>query len=109
MLLNSATGVILPGTDMAPDMTITSLALRNVVDEVDAARAKFVRGPMPIRVIVSGGLEERMSRISRWEGAEEGVNRVVWVSRGIWAVRVAVEESRVSVGGASKRWAHRSG
>jgi len=51
--------------ESAPDMAISSKAFVNVVGDSEAAREKFVRGPMDIRVIVSGGLMSRMRRISR--------------------------------------------
>jgi len=37
------------------------------------------------------------------------VKRVVCVARSMWAAVVAVEERRVSVGGAAKRWDQWSG
>ena len=109
MQLNSATGVILPGMEMAPDITTTSLAFMNTVGDSEAARAKFVSGPMAMRVMVSGGFESRIERISKWAGAEEGVKRSVCGARSMWAREVAVEERTVSAGGASKRWDQRSG
>lgn len=109
MQLNSATGVMLPGSEIAPPITITSLAFRNTCGSWEAARAKFVSGPMPMRVMVSGGWESRICRISRWEGEEEGVKREVCVARSVWAAFMAVEERRVSVGGESKRWDQRFG
>lgn len=63
--LNSPTGVMFPGMESAPDMAISSKAFVNVVADSEAAREKFVRGPMDIRVIVSGGWKPRMRRISR--------------------------------------------
>lgn len=56
MQLNSATGVMLPGVARAPDMATTSFAFRKVSGRWEAARAKVVRGPMPMRVIVLGGV-----------------------------------------------------
>ena len=109
MQLNSATGVMLPGTEMAPDITTTSLAFMKIVGDSEAARAKFVRGPMAMRVIVSGGFESRIERISRCEDAEEGVKRSVCEVRSMWAVEEAVAERMVSAGGASKRCDQRSG
>ena len=50
---------------MVPPITIRFLALRNVWGDWEAARAKFVRGPMPIRVIVLGGFSSSIRRISR--------------------------------------------
>ena len=37
MQLNSATGVMLPGSSMVPPITMTALARMNVVGEMDAA------------------------------------------------------------------------
>jgi len=54
-------------------MTTTSLARRKVSASVAAARARLVRGPMAMMVMVLGGLVRRRRRISRWEGVGEGV------------------------------------
>ncbi len=48
-----------------------------MVGDSAAASARFVRGPMAIRVIVSGGLSSSIRRISLWEGREDGSNKVV--------------------------------
>lgn len=63
--LNSATGVILPGEEIVPPMTRTDLARMNTVGECEAARARFVRGPIAIMVIVSGGFSSSIRKISR--------------------------------------------
>lgn len=83
---------------------MTSLARRNVEGDSAAARAKFVRGPMAIRVIVSGGLESRMWRISWCDGRLEGVKRVRWVDSFVCVASTAVAESMVDCGGASNMW-----
>jgi len=54
-------------------MTTTSLVSRKVSRSVAAARARLVRGPMAMMVIVSGGLVRRRRRISWWAGVWEGV------------------------------------
>lgn len=46
-------------------MTITSLAFMKMVGEAEAARAKFVKGPMAMRVMVSAGFLSRILSISR--------------------------------------------
>ena len=60
---------------MAPPMTRTALARRKIRGDLAAARAKFVRGPMAARVMVLGGLVERMVRISSTASLGDGVNR----------------------------------
>ena len=65
MVLNSATGVAFPGPVTAPPMTRTDFARRKVVGEWEAARARLVRGPMAMMVIVPGGFSSRSRRISR--------------------------------------------
>ena len=65
LVLNSATGVTLPGLRTAPPITRTDLARRNVVGECDAARARFVSGPTAMIVMVSGGFSSRSRTISR--------------------------------------------
>ena len=77
MQLNSATGVMLPGRSTVPPITMTSLAFMNVFGSSAAAMAKFVNGPMAIKVMVSGGFSLRMRRISWDECRFEGVNRLV--------------------------------
>lgn len=64
-VLNSAAGVIFPGTEIAPPMTTTSFTRRKVSGSVAAAMARFVRGPIATIVIVSGGFSWRRRRISR--------------------------------------------
>lgn len=66
-VLNSATGVAFPGTEIAPPMTRTDLARMRIFGECDAARARFVRGPMAMIVIVPGGFSARILMISRYE------------------------------------------
>ena len=63
--LNSAVGVILPGTPIAPPMTMTSLTLRKIPGSSAAARARLVNGPIATMVMLSVGLSLRMRRISR--------------------------------------------
>ena len=75
--LNSATGVILPGSSMVPPMTTTSLAFMNVFGSSAAAMAKFVNGPIAIKVMVPAGFSLRMRIISWDEGRLEGVNKFV--------------------------------
>lgn len=67
MQLNSPRGVILPGVSMAPPITSTAFARMKILGSVDAAMAKFVKGPIAIRVTVLGGLVERIWRISSGE------------------------------------------
>ena len=75
MLLNSAVGVMLPGSRSAPPMTSSCFARRKVCGSVAAAVAKVVSGPIAIRVIVLGGLSRRRVRISSVEGFRDGVKR----------------------------------
>lgn len=65
MVLNSATGVALPGLWIAPPMIRTDLARKNVAGECEAARARLVSGPTAMMVIVLGGFSSRSLRISR--------------------------------------------
>ena len=77
MQLNSPTGEILPGSSMEPPMTITSLALMNVFGSSAAAIAKFVNGPIAMRVTVSVGFSRRIWRIS-WDAWRlDGMNKFV--------------------------------
>ena len=64
-VLNSPTGVILPGTEMAPPITRTDLARISTIGACEAARARLVSGPMAMTVMVSGGFSSRIRRISR--------------------------------------------
>lgn len=64
-VLNSATGVAFPGPETAPPMTRTDLARMNIFGARDAARARFVRGPTAMIVIVPGGFSARVLMISR--------------------------------------------
>lgn len=72
--------------------------------------AKFVSGPMAMSVIVSGGFEERMERISVGAERSEGVKRRESVGGFVCVADVAVVVSRSSEGGAggggSKRCFH---
>ena len=77
MQLNSPTGVMLPGSSIEPPMTMTSLAFMNVFGSSAAAVAKFVNGPIAIKVMVSAGLSLRMRSISWDEWRLEGVNKSV--------------------------------
>ena len=74
-VLNSPTGVMLPGRSMAPPITSTVLARRKVWGDLEAARAKLVSGPSAIKVILSGGLAARRVRISSTAWLGEGVKR----------------------------------
>lgn len=65
MVLNSATGVAFPGAETAPPMIRTDLARRNIVGECEAARARLVRGPMAMMVMLPGGFSSRTRKISR--------------------------------------------
>ena len=64
-MFHSARGVMFPGTEMAPPITRSSFTRRNVDASWEAARARLVKGPMAIMVIVFGGLAARRRRISR--------------------------------------------
>lgn len=75
-VLNSPTGVMLPGTEIAPPITKTDLARISTVGAYEAARATFVRGPMAMTVMVFGGLSSRTRKISRCDGRFEGVKSV---------------------------------
>ena len=72
-VLNSATGVTLPGTSTAPPMTAISLTLRKVSGSSDAANAKFVSGPNAHIEIESAGSSFKILRISLCAGVLEGV------------------------------------
>ena len=75
-VLNSPTGVMLPGTEIAPPMTRTDFARISMVGACEAARARLVRGPIAMTVMVSGGFSSRTRKISRWDGRFEGVKSV---------------------------------
>jgi len=98
----------LPGSVTAPPITKSAFARMKVWGDRAAARAKVVRGPMAIRVIVSGGFVERISRMREGEGVGEGLKR--WECEGgvVWVVDVAVAVRMSSEGGwggvGSKRW-----
>ena len=64
-VLNSPTGVILPGTEIAPPITKMDFARISTIGACEAASARFVRGPMAITVMVSGGFSSRTRIISR--------------------------------------------
>ena len=108
MVLNSATGVMLPGSVIAPPMTTSSFAFIKVTGSWAAARAKVVKGPRAMRVVVLGGFEERMSRISVGAGRCDGVKRFVYVLWAAWAAVDAVVEMGDGFGGASNRCCHNS-
>ena len=82
---------------------MTSLAFMNVLGSSAAATAKFVNGPIPIKVMVSGGFSPRIRRISRGEWRFEGVNKFVGDAGLACAALTATEESSVAGGGGSKR------
>ncbi|KAL5888478.1 hypothetical protein ACKVWC_011567 [Pyricularia oryzae] len=75
-VLNSATGVMLPGTLMAPPMTQTSRARRSVSGSSAAARARLVMGPMVRIVTVWSGDSLRIRRISLCASVLDGVKYV---------------------------------
>ena len=104
MQLNSATGVMFPGSFRVPPMTTTSLAFMNVFGSFAAAMAKVVSGPMAIKVMVSAGFSLRIRRISSGEWLLEAVNKSVWDDGFVWVALTAVEERRVAVDGVLKRW-----
>ena len=76
-VLNSATGVAFPGPSTTPPMISTCFARRNIAGECEAARARLVKGPIAMMVMVLRGFSSRIRRISRWEGRFEGVNSEV--------------------------------
>lgn len=64
-ILNSPTGVIFPGSTIAPPMTETLFARRKTCGDREAARARLVNGPIAMMSIVSGGLSSSILSISR--------------------------------------------
>ena len=102
--LNSPTGVMLPGSSIAPPITRTSFARRKVCGDFAAARAKVVSGPKAIRVKVSGGLVESRVRMSSTAWAVDGVNRC---ELGVGALPCVADVAVVVIGssaaGGSKR------
>ena len=100
-ILNSPTGVMLPDTVIAPPMTTTLFARRNVCGEREAARAKLVRGPIAIMSMVSLGLSSRISKIAKCEGFDDGVKSWVGDAGSTSDTLVALDVRRLSVGGRS--------
>lgn len=84
-------------------MTKTCLARRNVAGECEAARAKLVKGPIAIMVMVLVGFSSRIRRISRWEGRFEGVNREVDEGSELCVADKTELVTRLLGGGRSKR------
>lgn len=72
-VLNSATGVMLPGCEIAPLITTTSFTRRKTSGSWAAASAILVSGPMATMEMVLGGFDARSRRISRCEGRDDGV------------------------------------
>lgn len=73
-MLNSASGVMFPGSSRAPPIMINSFARHKVLASFAAASAMFVSGPIAITETVPGGSDSSMERISKWEGRDEGMN-----------------------------------
>ena len=84
-------------------MTKTFLTRRNVAVECEAARAKLVKGPIAITVMVLGGFSSRIRRISMWEGRFEGVNREVDEGSELCVADKTELVTRLLGGGRSKR------
>lgn len=57
-------------------MATTSFARRNVSGSSAAARARFVIGPSPTIVIVSGSFSRKIFRISLCAGSRDGIKDV---------------------------------
>lgn len=64
-MLNSPTGVIFPGSAIAPPIIKTLFARRKISGDREAARARFVKGPMAMMSTVPGGLSSSILSISR--------------------------------------------
>jgi hypothetical protein len=64
-----------PGTSIAPPITTTSFALRNVSESMDAAIARLVNGPTATIVMVSFSFSRRSRSISSAAERLEGVKR----------------------------------
>lgn len=64
-----------PGISIAPPITTTSFARRNVSGSSAAARARFVSGPTATIVTVSGSFSLSILRISWWAGFFEVINK----------------------------------
>lgn len=106
MVLNSPTGVKFPGTDTAPPMTRTDLARRNTCGEWEAASARFVKGPIAIMSIVSGGFSSRIRSISRYEGWSEALKREFDATGLVMAASISLEVNTGSGGGRSNKVRH---
>ena len=78
--LNSASGVILPGTSMAPPIMTISFTLSKVSTSSAAARAIFVIGPSAAMVMVLGGCSFSRRSISLCAGTVLGVKLLCWVA-----------------------------
>lgn len=94
---------MLPGTEMVPPMTSMDLARITVVGAWEAARARFVSGPMAMIVMVSGGFSSRIRKISRCDGRCDGIKSDVRKVGSISTSCTAAEVRRVSDGGALNR------
>ena len=108
-VLNSAVGVMFPGTLTAPPITRIDFALISVRGECDAARAMFVSGPIAMTEIVSGGFSSRIRSISRCDGRKDGVKSDVGELRSSLVSDLVVEVISVSGGDCAKRLFHVSG
>ena len=94
---------MLPGSEMVPPMTRMDFARINVVGAWEAARARFVSGPMAMIVTVSGGFSLRMRKISRCDGRWDGVKSDVREVGSTSTSCIAADVRRVSDGGALNR------
>lgn len=100
-VLNSPTGVMFPGSAIAPPMTSTLFARRNVNGDSEAASARLVNGPMAMMSTVSVGLSSRILRISIWDGLVDGLNKDGGDAAPMSETLAALEVSRESDGGRS--------
>lgn len=105
-VLNSATGVMLPGKDTAPPINRTDLTRRKTRGSCDAARATLVNGPMAIRSIVSGGFSSRSRRISWWEDRFEALKSEDDEAGFVFGAFTAVDVIRESEGGLVNKLCH---
>jgi hypothetical protein len=81
---------------MAPPMTITSFAFRNVSGSSEAARARLVSGPSATMLIVSGGDSRRMSKMAWWEGRRLGVKSLNGVALDAFSRKESGEDWKAS-------------
>ena len=102
-ILNSPTGVIFPGSAIAPPITQTLFARRRDCGDSEAARAMVVIGPITTMSIVSTGLSSRMWRISRCDGRVDGLNKEGCEVGSIPETLTALAVSKVSPGGLSNK------